>query len=95
MSDDDISRRLMAAKQGEQWGPHPLLRRALNKKGAERIQQLWVCNNGKMEFRDLPLFNANEEYIDEGDSAINTGPIIRVKAAGEEKPAVHTPPVQS
>ncbi len=78
---DDISRRLIAAQQGEQWGPHPLIRRMANSKGEERLQQLWVANTGKMDFRDIPLFNLKGEYVNEGDSAINTGPIAGATSA--------------
>lgn len=77
---EDISKRLIAAKQGEVWGPHPLLRRMQNAKGEERLQQLWVSNANNLDWRDIPLFKLNEEYIDEGDSAINTGPLTRVAA---------------
>jgi len=77
---EDISKRLLAAKQGEIFGPHPLLRRIQNAKGEERLQQLWVSNAGALDWRDIPLFNNKEEYIDEGDSAINTGPLIRAAA---------------
>lgn len=75
---DDIGQRLMAAKlgeAGEQWGPHPLMRRMDNAKGEQRLQQLWVSSIGKMDWRDIPLFNNKGEYVNEGDSAINTGPL--------------------
>lgn len=96
---DSITQRLLAAKQGVVWGPHPLLRRAINFKGAERLQQLWVSNAGEMEWRDTPLFGPQEEFIDEGDNAINIGSLLRVPgnnpdAGAAEQPAVRTPPVQ-
>ena len=83
---DEVSQRLLAAKHEEMWQPHPMIRRMLNSKGEERLQQLWVSSFNKLEFRDVPLFNPKGEYINEGDTAINTGPIARVepiKQAGE------------
>lgn len=91
---DEITKKLLAAKMGVVWGPHPLIRRVKNKKGEERLQQLWISNAQNMDWRDIPLFsidfNTNQEtYVDEGDSAINTGPLLGGAAAqGGDVPKV-------
>lgn len=92
---DEISKKLLAAKQGILWAPHPLIRRVPNKAGVERLQQLWLSNANQMDWRDVPLFTLEGEYVNEGDTAINVnGTPGELDRSEQEGPAVPASPIQ-